>query len=371
MKNKISIPFVDLARQFRSIEPELTQAFHDVGRSGIYIMGERLSAFERMASEFIGTKHAIGVASGADALFLVMKSLGIGPGDEVITAPNSFLASAWTIIATGATPVFADVSEDMNIDPAQIRRAITVKTRGIIPVHLTGRPADMDAINDIAKEHNLFVLEDAAQAIGAKYKGRRVGSLGTAAAFSLHPLKNLGIYGDGGLITTDDDELASHLMKIRNHGLINRDECELWGYNSRLDPMQAAFAEIKLGYLEKWNERCRSIARVYRESLNQYVEVPRDHDYEYSVYHNFVIRTDKRPELIKHLQLLNIDTRIHYPIPIHLQACASKLGYGLGSFPRTEADAKRILSLPIYPELTDEEVAYVAESVRSYFKRVS
>ena len=301
MAEKIVIPFVDLARQFRSIEGELTKSFLDVGRSGGYIMGARLESFERKVADFIGVRHALGVADGSDALFLVLKALGIGPGDEVITATNSFIASAWVIVAAGATPVLVDVAEDFNIDPKMVEAAITPKTKAIIPVHLTGRPAPMDEINAIARKHGLFVLEDAAQAIGARYRGKRTGALGHAAGFSLHPLKNLGVYGDGGLITTDNDELAAKLLKLRNHGLRNRDECEIWGFNSRLDTMQAAFAEIKLGYLDSWNARCRAIASVYAAGLGPHVQVPVDQAWEECVYHNFVIRTDRRDELMAHL----------------------------------------------------------------------
>jgi dTDP-4-amino-4,6-dideoxygalactose transaminase len=367
MASPIKVPFVDLARQFRALETELTEAFQEVGRSGMYIMGERLASFERAAAAYLGVKHAIGVSDGSNALFLSMKALGIGAGDEVITAPNSFLASAWTIVAVGARPIFVDVAEDMNLDPAHLEAAITPRTRAVMPVHITGRPANMGPINEIANRHGLFVIEDAAQAIGARYHGKRVGGLGTAAGFSLHPLKNLGVYGDGGLITTDDNELATKLGKLRNHGLINRDECESWGYNSRLDPMQAAFAEIKLAHLDGWNARCRAIAATYRAGLDNVVTVPRDQQYEECVYHNFIIRTDRRDELMRHLLNLGVDTRIHYPIPIHLQKAACNLGYREGSFPRTESDARRMISLPIYPELTDTEVDYVVQSIRSFF----
>ena len=367
MADKIIVPFVDLARQFRSIEAELTQAFLDVGRSGGYIMGARLESFERKVAEFIGVRHAIGVADGSDALFLVLKALDIGPGDEVITATNSFIASAWVIAAVGATPVLVDVAEDFNIDPRLVRAAVTPRTKAIIPVHLTGRPAPMDEINAIAQEHGLFVLEDAAQAIGARYRGKRVGNLGHAAGFSLHPLKNLGVYGDGGLITTNDDALAAKLLKLRNHGLRNRDECEMWGFNSRLDTMQAAFAEIKLGRLEAWNARCRDIAGIYAAALAPHVQVPVDQDWEECVYHNFVIRTERRDALMAHLLEQGVDTRVHYPIPIHLQDAAKHLGYRLGDFPNAERYAKTMISLPIYPELTDAEVRHVVDAARSFF----
>lgn len=368
MPEKKVIPFVDLARQFRSIETELNQVFLDVGRSGGYIMGEKLESFERKAADFLGVSHALGVADGSDALFLILKALGIGPGDEVITATNSFIASAWVVVAVGAKPVFADVRDDLNIDPASILAAITPRTRAIIPVHLTGRPAPMDEINSIAREHGLHVVEDAAQAIGARYHGKRVGGLGIAAGFSLHPLKNLGVYGDGGLITTNNDELADSLRKLRNHGLRNRDECEVWGFNSRLDTLQAAFAEIKLARLDKWNERCRQIANVYRDNLKSFVQVPVDQAWEECVYHNFVIRTDKRDELMAHLKDRGVDTRIHYPIPIHLQDAAKELGYKNGDFPFAERYAKTMISLPIYPELDDSEVNAVVAAVKQFFE---
>jgi dTDP-4-amino-4,6-dideoxygalactose transaminase len=361
----MQIPFVNLAKQFSSIENELVQNFIDIGRSGGYIMGDVLETFEKNAATFLEVKHVLGVADGSDALFLIMHALGIGEGDEVITAPNSFIASAWTIVSTGAKPVFVDVDQDLNINPKLIELAINEKTKAIMPVHLAGRPAKMDEINAIAKKYNLFVIEDSAQAIGARYKGKRVGGLSNAAGFSLHPLKNLGIYGDGGLIATNDDILYEKLKKLRNHGLINRDECEVWGYNSRLDTIQAAFANTKLKYLEKWNARCHEIATIYKNYLIG-VEIPVDQEWEYCVYHNFVIKTINRDLMMQYLKENGVDTRVHYPIPIHLQTAAKELGYNNGDFPNTEIFSKTMISLPIYPELTDEEVYYVIEKVNSF-----
>jgi dTDP-4-amino-4,6-dideoxygalactose transaminase len=363
----MSIPFVNLGKQFANLEIELTQAFVEVGRSGQYIMGDRLESFERKMATFCEVDHAIGVANGSDAMFLVLKALGIGVGDEVITATNSFIASAWVIAATGAKPVLVDVEEDFNISANLVEAAVTKNTKAIIPVHLTGRPAAMDEINAIAERNNLYVLEDAAQAIGARYRGRRVGSLGLAAGFSLHPLKNLGIYGDGGLITTNDTQLAAKLRLLRNHGLRNRDECEVWGFNSRLDPLQAAFAEIKLARLDAWNSRCREIANSYRRGLVAIVQVPEDKPWEECVYHNFVIRTEKQDDLMTYLKEMGVDTRIHYPIPIHLQDAAKDIGYKLGDFPLAEKYAKTMVSLPIYPELSDVEVDYVVRTVNIFF----
>jgi dTDP-4-amino-4,6-dideoxygalactose transaminase len=370
MPNNITVPFVDLARQFANIETELTKEFLSVGRSGVYVMGGRLESFEKKMAEYLDVKHVLGVADGSDALFLIMHALGIGAGDEVITAPNSFIASAWTIVAVGAKPVFVDVDDDLNISPQLLEAAITPSTKAIMPVHLAGRPAQMDEINKIAAKYNLYVIEDSAQAIGASYNGKKTGTLGIAAGFSLHPLKNLGIYGDGGLITTNDDDLNIKLRKLRNHGLINRDECEIWGYNSRLDPMQAAFGEVKLKYLDQWNNRCRDIATMYREGLSNEKELflPVDKEGEICVYHNFVIRTERRDELMQYMKENGVDTRVHYPIPIHLQVAAESLNYKNGDFPKTERFAKTMVSLPIYPELTDAEVNHVIQAVTDFFK---
>lgn len=364
----MQVPFVGLNRQYQNLRSELMEEFDRVGQSGVYIMGETLERFEAEMARYCETPYALGVANGSDALFLVLKAMGLGPGDEVITCPNSFIASAWTIVATGAKPVFVDVSEDYNIDVNQLESAMTSRTRAIMPVHLTGRPAEMDSVNAVAKKHGLFVLEDAAQAIGARYKNRRVGSLGTAAGFSLHPLKNLGVYGDAGLITTHDPELYKKINWLRNHGLKNRDECEIWGYNSRLDPLQAAFALVKLKQVDTWNERCRKIASYYREGLRNLVWVPEDEPHEEPVYHNFVMKVEKREALSRYLEEHGVGTRVHYPIPIHRQTCAKDLGYQVGDFPVTERLAKQILSLPIYPELTDVEVEYVTQTTRSFFK---
>ena len=364
----MQVPFVNLARQYMDLRPELMAEFDRIGKSGMYIMGEVLERFEHEAAEFCGTRYALGVGNGSDALFLALKALGIGPGDEVITCPNSFIATTWTITATGARPVLVDSRDDYNIDFRLIENALTPRTRAIMPVHLTGRPADMDPITEIATRNDLAVIEDAAQAIGARYKGRRVGSLGTAAGFSLHPLKNLGVYGDGGLVTTDRTDVYEKITKLRNHGLKNRDECETWGYNSRLDPLQAGFASIKLARLDTWNARCREIARAYRTGLQKYVWVPGDREREEPVYHNFIVQTDRRDALMHHLTRRGVGSRIHYPVPIHLQEAARDLEYKSGDFPLTERHVSRMLSLPIYPELRDEEINYVIDSIADFFQ---
>lgn len=361
----MKVPFVDLTRQFISLEDDLVEIFRNIGRSGNYIMGDTLAEFEQKMASFLGVKHILGVADGSDSLFLIMHALGIGKGDEVITAPNSFIASAWTIIATGAKPVFVDVDDDLNINVDLIESAITKKTKAILPVHLAGKPAKMDEIKYIAEKNNLFVLEDAAQAIGAKYKGNNVGGLGLAAGFSMHPLKNLGLYGDGGFLSTNDSILYQKIKILRNHGLVNRDECTVWGYNSRLDSLQAAFASLKLDKLNCWNDKCRSIANQYNENLIG-VDLPLEDVFEECVYHNYIIKTKNRDEMIENLYQNGIETKIHYPIPIHLQKAAKNLGYKHGDFPKTENFSKTMLSLPIFPELTQNEVDFVIENVNNF-----
>lgn len=363
----MNIPFVGLDRQFANLRPELHEVLDKIGLSGSFILGAHVEKFEKQVAEYCGTKFALGVGNGSDALFLIMKALGIGAGDEVITCSNSFIATAWTIVACGAKPVFVDVGDDFNINPDLIAQKITSKTKAILPIHLTGRPSEMGEINKVAASHNLFVIEDAAQSFGALYRDQSVGSLGIAAGFSLHPLKNLGLLGDGGVITTSDETLYRKIALLRNHGLANRDECHVWGYNSRLDALQAAFGSVKMAHIENWNNRCRAIAKHYQTRLTNKLTVPLDRDWEVPVYHNFIVQTDHRDALMAHLEKRGVGTRIHYPIPIHLQRAAEGLGYKFGSLPKTEAQVKRILSLPIYPELDDSEVDYVIEAVNEFY----
>ena len=365
----MKVPFIDLGIQHQPIKDEILQNIGNLLDSGQFVMGNELSRFEESFSKLCGTKYAVGVANGTDALFISMKVLGIGRGDEVITAPNSYLASASSIGLAGATPVFADVRGDFNIDPAEILKAITPKTKAIIPVHLTGRPAQMDVILEIAKAHNLFVIEDCAQAVGATYQGQPVGSFGHTGSFSLHPLKNLSACGDAGIITTNDDQVYANLLKARNHGLRNRDECEFWSYNSRLDNIQAIILNIKLKHLANWTARRREIASIYQEKLAGLdIILPKDENGEKAVYHTFIIQTEKRDQLKEYLYNNGIDTKVHYPIPIHLQDAAKYLGYKSGSFPVTEKQTATILSLPVYQELTNDQVLLVAETICNFFK---
>jgi dTDP-4-amino-4,6-dideoxygalactose transaminase len=369
MGDKISVPFVDLTRQFNNLEDDLVDIFKSIGRSGKYILGDALKVFEEEFADYCGVKHAVGVANGTDALILGMKALGIGPGDEVITVPNSFISSVGAIIAVGAVPRFVDVKNDLNIDPDHVKRVITNKTKAILPVHLTGRPAEMESICEIAAHNGISVLEDAAQAIGAMYHGEKVGSLGDVGGFSLHPLKNLHIYGDGGMLTTNSTKIYEEVLILRNHGLKDRTTCVKWAMNSRLDNLQAAIASRKLKILDTLNKRFRDIAQIYKKELENIVETPKDYDHEYCVYHNFVIQVDSRDELMDYLlREHNIHTAIHYPKLIHTQPAAKSLGYVDGDFPNAEKIVERMLSLPIFPELTKDEIYKVTGAIRQFYK---
>ncbi|MEX0775472.1 MAG: DegT/DnrJ/EryC1/StrS family aminotransferase [Phycisphaeraceae bacterium] len=372
-KEGAGIPYIDLARQHAPLREELLAACAQVIDSGQFILGPQVAAFEEAFARLCGTRHAIGVSNGTDALVLALRALGIGACDEVITAPNSFVASASAIALVGATPVFADVDDDMNLDPLQVAARITPRTRAIMPVHLTGRPADMSAIMHLAQWHKLHVIEDAAQAVLAEHAGRRVGSLGHIGCFSMHPLKTLSACGDAGAITTNDDVLAQRLRTLRNLGLRSREQCEAWSGNCRLDTMQAAMLLVKLRHVEGWTQARRGHAAHYRQALANLdsVRTPADgpHPGDTCAYHTFVIQADRRDELKSFLAAHGIQTAIHYPIPIHLQDAAQPLGYAPGSFPVAERLAQRILSLPIYPELTSEQVDYIAATIRRFYGR--
>ena len=364
----MKVPYINLAAQHIPIMSELLAEVESVLKTGQFILGKTVADFEKKFAEICGANFAIGVANGTDALVLALKVAGIKAGDEVITAPNSFLASASSIALAGAIPVFADVRDDFNIDPEQIKKLIGPKTKAIMPVHLTGRPADMDAIMDIANAHNLIVIEDAAQAVGASYGNKKVGSIGHLACFSLHPLKNLSAAGDGGVITTNNKLYYDKLMIMRNHGLKNRDECVYWSLNSRLDAMQAALLNVKLKYLANWTDRRRNLAAIYQDRIKDLVKVPMDSNKEKAVYHTFIIQTEFRDELQEYLLAKDIESKVHYPIPIHFQEAAKQLAYQKGDFPVTEAQVGKILSLPVYPELSDEQVHYVCDTIIEFFK---
>ena len=366
----MNIPFVDLQSQYQSIKAEADAAVLAVMQRGDFVLGGAVSDFERIFAEYCGAKYAVGVDSGYSALELIVRAYGIGPGDEVITAANTFIATTLAISNTGATPVLVDIDpETYNIDPAKIAAAITPRTRAIMPVHLYGQPVDMDPIMAIARKHGLYVFEDAAQGSGARYKGRRVGSLGHAAAFSFYPGKNLGAYGDGGMVVTDDAEVAEKVRLLRNIGQRVKYYHEVKGFNHRLDTIQAAVLKVKLPHLDGWNAERRRAAASYAEMLADLPLItPRTADYAEHIFHLYVVRVHNREPLMEYLKERGIATGLHYPIPIHLQPAYSELGYKAGDFPITEAYAETILSLPIFPELTDEKVAYVVDAIRAFYQ---
>jgi len=364
----MKIPFVNPGLQYKGLREEILSRFDRISLTGNYVLGEEVKEFERNFADFCGTSFALGVGNGSDALSFSLLGLGVKSGDEVITAPNSFVASAWTIANIGAKPVFVDVCEDFNLDPRLIEKAITPKTKAIMPVHLTGRIADMEMINTIAKDNNLLVIEDAAQAVGASYKSKKSGSFGDAGCFSLHPLKNLHVHGDGGMLTTNNEDLYKKVLKMRNHGLMNRNECEFWGWNSRLDEIQASIANLKLSYLNKWNDRFRELANYYIKELSDYIEVPSIKEFEKPIFHRFIIQHNNRDDLKFFLEEKGVMTAINYPIPLHLHEASRQYGYKIGDFPMAEKQAKRILSLPIYPELEDSQAKYVVECIKKFLK---
>jgi len=363
-----SIPTVDLKRQYYSIKEEIDNAIKNVLESGYFILGENVKLFEDEFSRYCNAKYGIGVASGTDALQLALRACGISRGDEVITVSNTAFPTAIAISYTGAKPVFVDVDETYTMDASRVEEKINEKTKAILPVHLYGQPADMDPILEIAKKHDLYVIEDACQAHGAEYKGRKVGSIGDIGCFSFYPTKNLGAYGDGGFITTNNEELAERLKLLRNYGQIERYNHAIKGYNSRLDEIQAAILRVKLKRLDKWNELRRRNAKLYSELIGEKVIVPFERENSTHVYHLYVIRTKQRDELRKWLKSRGILTDVHYPTPIHLQKAYADLGLGEGSLPVTEKYANEILSLPMFPELTEEEISHIADAINEFEK---
>jgi dTDP-4-amino-4,6-dideoxygalactose transaminase len=362
------VPFVDLSAQYPTIAPEINEAVAKVIQSTDFILGREVGLFEEEFAAYCEAKYAVGVDSGTSALELALRAYEIGPGDEVITAASTFIASALAISHAGAKPVLVDVDPyTYTIDVAGIANAITPRTKAILPVHLYGHPAHMDPIRQLAEKHGLVVIEDACQAHGARYKGKRAGSLGHAAAFSFYPGKNLGAFGDGGIVVTHDRDIAKHLQMLRNYGQKEKYHHQFRGYNRRLDTLQAAILRVKLKYLEKWNAARRSNAKLYQEHLEGIgVVTPTEAAGAESVWHLYVIRTENRDLLRETLASKGISAGIHYPIPIHLQPAYKDLGHQRGDFPVTEAHAQRILSLPMYPELAPELIKYVARSIVTF-----
>ncbi|AOR24684.1 DegT/DnrJ/EryC1/StrS family aminotransferase [Clostridium taeniosporum] len=393
----MNIPLIDLKAQYKSVSEELDRVTKEVLYSANYIMGKNVSEFEKDFASYVGVKHAISVGNGTDALVIALKALGIGQGDEVITSTFTYFASAECISAVGAKPVFVDVEKDtFNIDPSKIEEKITEKTKAIIPVHIFGQSADMDKINDIAKKYNLKVIEDACQAVGSKYKGKMIGLIGDIACFSFFPTKNLSCAGDGGMIVTSDDNIATIAKALRTHGsgetgqkaynLLNNinEDIEksnieddtvynplkyynyLIGYNSRLDAIQAAILKVKLPHLDKWNARRREIAHVYDEELKcSNVVIPSVRDENESIYHQYVLQTEDREKMLNKLKNKGVATGVYYPVPLHLQKVYKDLGYKEGDMPVAEHLSHRTFAIPVYPELTEEQIKYIIDSIKS------
>jgi dTDP-4-amino-4,6-dideoxygalactose transaminase len=363
----------DTRAQYDSLRDDLLQAITGVMEKSYFILGENVAAFEREFAEYCGTKHAVGVGNGTDAIHLACKALGIGPGDEVLTSPHTATFTALGISMAGATPTFADIEPDTgNIDPDRIEAAITPRSKAIMPVHLYGQVADMEPILDIGKRHGIPVIEDAAQAHGATYKGKKTGQIGVLSCFSFYPTKNLGAYGDGGALTTDDDELAQILRELRNGGQRDRYEHVRIGVCSRLDELQAAILRVKLRHLDDWNRARRANAARFDHLLRE-ADVPTQpialRDYGESAMHLYVIRVARndRDPLIAYLKEHGVSAMIHYPVPVHLQGAYAHLGLGKGSYPEAEKLAAEIITLPMYPELSDEQAQIVVGAIEGFY----
>jgi dTDP-4-amino-4,6-dideoxygalactose transaminase len=362
------VPFVDLKAQYRTIRDEVSVEVERVFESAQFVLGEAVEKFEGAFANYLGVKHALGVGSGLDALRVALEAAGVERGDEVIIPANTFIATALAVSATGAKPVLVDCKDDTyQIDPELIESSITPRTKVIVPVHLYGQSADMSAIMEIAKTHQLNVIEDAAQAHGTRFMDQPCGAIGLAGCFSFYPGKNLGAYGDGGAVVTNDDEFARKVSLLRNYGQRQKYVHVEKGINSRLDTVQAAVLNIKLRYLDDWNAARRAHAAIYSDRLANYdLIVPALDRRSTHIFHLYVVRTRYRDELLKHFSNHGIQTGIHYPIPIHLQEAYSDLGFKNGSFPVTEALAQEVLSLPMYPELTAEQIGVVLETAASF-----
>ncbi len=367
--SELKVPFIDLQQRYQEEKEELLSCVERVLESGHLVMTPELGAFEEKVAGYVGIKHCVGLNSGTDALMMALMALGIGRGDEVITTPISFVATIGSIVHVGATPVFADVREDQNIDPAAIEAAITPNTKAIMPVHWTGRIADMDAILDIAKRHDLLVVEDSAQTMGAYYRGRHGGTFGNANAISTHPLKNLNAIGDGGFLLTDDDAVAKKVRLYRNHGLEDRDTCVLFGVNSRLDVLNAEVLSFRLDRLKSVIEGRRRNADLYHELITaEQMYIPPCKDYEQNAFVMFITQCDDRDKLQAHLSEKGIQSLIYYGRCLHLHQAVEKLGYKKGDFPVAEQQADRVLALPHHQYLSENQIAYVAETVNAFYR---
>ena len=370
----MKVPLVDLLRQYKRLQNEIDSAIKAVLEKSAFILGENVAKFEEEAAAYCGTKYAVGVANGTDALELAIKALGICEGNEVVTTPFTFIATTEAICLNGAKPVFVDIEpETFNIDATRIEKVITSRTKAIIPVHLFGQACDMDAVMDIAKRRNVRVIEDCAQAIGAEFKSKRVGGFGDFGCFSFFPSKNLGCFGDGGMVTTNDKALADRIRMLRVHGQADRYRHEIEGRNSRLDELQAAILRVKLRYLDGWNDSRRKNAALYDrlfEDLNKSgkLAVPVGKDGRKHVYNVYSIRAKGRDKLRESLTAKGIATAVYYPIPLHLQAVYNSLGWNRGDFPESERACEEVLALPVFPELGEDEIKYAAECISEFLE---
>lgn len=367
----MTIPFVDLKAQYHSIKPEIDEAVMRVLESAQFVLGPEVAAFEKDFAAFCGVENALGVNSGTSALHLALLAAGVGPGDEVITVPFTFVATVAAIGYTGAKAVFIDINPvSFTMDPAKIESAITPRTKVILPVHLYGQCADMDPILSIAKKHNLIVIEDAAQAHAAEYKGKKAGSMGDLGCFSFYPGKNLGAYGEGGMVTTNNPEFVRTVKMLRDWGAEKKYQHVLKGFNYRLEGIQGAILNVKLKHLEDWSEARRSHAALYTKLLEgSAVQTPVVMPYGIPVFHVYAVRTTDRQGLMDHLTAQNIQHGIHYPIPVHLLPAHADLGYKAGDFPHSESAANEVLSLPMFAELTDDQVGIVCDAIQKWSKK--
>ncbi len=360
------VPMVDLKKQFNDIKDEVFDMLTEILESSQYILGPKVLELEKKIAEYHGVSEAVGVASGTDALHLSIEALGIGEGDEVITTPFTFFATAEAILYTGATPVFVDIEKDtMNIDPGKIESAITKRTKAVLPVHIFGHPADMEKIAEVAKDHKLKIIEDCAQSFGASVRGKRTGSMGDAGCFSFYPSKNLGAFGDGGMVLLNDPSVAADIRKLRNHGSRGSYRHESVGFNSRLDEIQAGVLLVKMKRIEAYNNNRRRNAALYGKYLSDRVERPVEKLGCTHVYHQYTIRSGRRDEIQKRLRENNIASVVYYPTPLHIQEAVNFLGYKKGDFPVAEETSARVLSLPMYPELEETSIARIADIINN------
>tara|TARA_Y100000590_G_C15746799_1_gene1022410 strand:- start:1988 stop:3088 length:1101 start_codon:yes stop_codon:yes gene_type:complete len=364
------IKYINLIDQWKEDKNKLLPIIDKVLSKGTWVGGENVLKFEKNISKLCGTKYAVALNSGTDALTLGLYLLGVKRNTEVITPPNSFIASTSVIVHLGAKPVFVDVKDDQNIDPSLVEKAITSKTKAIMPVHLTGRIADMDPLIKISKKYNIPIIEDAAQSIGSKYKNKQSGSFGLIGCFSAHPLKNLNAMGDSGFLTTNDKNIYLKVKDLSNHGMTNRDQINNFGFVSRMDDLQAAILNYRIGKLKKIISCRRKNANLYRKNLknNKYVYIPNEKEYEFNTYHTFVVQVAKRDNLKKYLTKKKIMTSVHYPIPIHLQPASRYLGYKLGDFQITEMQSNKILSLPINQYLKEKDIKKICRSINKFYE---